>query len=518
MIRNVKANFIILNIVLLVCSLGIPVLKTQAMPSRITLQDNEKTTCKIIVLKSSGDVQYNVYARTFGNYNKFEADADGVITVEFTSSTYSQNVNLYLKGESEEYKKSVQLDSEKTEITVYFDSPKDILEYKRTARLFPIEGMVTDTGGNPIEKATVSIQGTGRRVFTDEMGLFKIDGDFNHTVVIRANGMNNLAFPITHFLQGEDNFNVTMQPKNGWKIYSSAEKMPEFPGGMTAFQHYLKKNLEYPEKAKKAKLEGVVVVQFIVDTDGSITNPSIARHLETSLDSAAWRLIKNMPKWSPASDYGTRIRCKYSLPVAFKIPKPKPVVPVDSLRLDSLVQDSLAMDSARMKKALADSLRADSLHKDSLAMNQKLMAKDSLQQDSTRMMVDKNQPTVKKRNIFVRFFRWLFGIERRQRKRAEKALLLKAQTDSILADSIALNGVPNDSTFKVTKETFKKALNAIPTNQVQVSKDSAKLQVDSLNINLKQLKEKAEELIQKQEKKDDKDEKKDIKKEVLKKE
>ena len=499
MIKNVKSKFSILYIFLCVCGLGISTSGIQAMPARIIQQDYERATCKLTVLKSTGEVQRGVYAKVFGNYEKFEADENGVITVEYTSSSYSQTATLYFHGEADTYKKVIPLDTEKTEMAVYFDRLNDILEYKRTARLFPIEGMVTDVEGNPIERATVSIQGTGRRVFTDEMGLFKIDGDFNHSVVIRANGMNNLSFPVDHFLQGEENFNIAMQPKNRWQVYSSAEIMPEFPGGMRAFQNYIDKNLVYPEKAKRAKIEGVVVVQFVVDTDGSIMNPQIARHLETSLDTVAWRLIKDMPQWTPASDYGKLIRCKYSLPIAFKVPKPKPVVPVDSLRLDSLVHDSLTLDSARMKKALlADSLKTDSLHKDSLTMNKQLLAKDSLQQDSTRMMMDKDQPVVKKkRNVFVRFFRWLFGIERRERKRAEKLQLLKAQLDSIQADSLALKNLPNDSIHQVTKTQLEDALKKIPKADIQVSKDSVKLSVDSLNVNAKQLIKGVEKVTQK---------------------
>ena len=511
MIKNVKANLIILHIFLIVCSLGFPMASLQAMPSRITLQDDNQGTCKLTVLKSTGEVQQGVYAKVFGNFEKFEADENGVITVKYTSSSYSRSVSLYFHGESDSNKKTIQLDTEKAEMTVYFDKLSDILEYKRTARLFPIEGMVVDERGNPIERATVSSQGTGRRVFTDEMGLFKLDADFNHSIVIRANGKNNQSFPITHFLHSDQNFNVIMQPKSSWELYSSAEIMPEFPGGMTAFQNYLKKNLEYPEKAKRAKLEGVVVVQFIVDTNGAIIEPRIARHLETSLDSAAWRLVRDMPRWTPASDYGTPVRCKYSLPVAFKIPKPKPVTPIDSIRLISTVHDSLAMDSARMKKALmADSLRADSLHKDSLAKSQLLMAKDSLQQDSTRMMIDKDQPTVKKRNIFVRFFRWLFGIERRQRKRAEKELLLKAQQDSLKADSLALIGMPLDSN-KVATQSLKKTLKKLSKADLLMNQDSIKLSVDSLDINVNELKKETEKL--KKEKQELKKEKQELKKE-----
>lgn len=497
-IKIVKSNYIIFKtILLLACGVCTFQQEVSATPTRITLQDNDKATCKISVLKSSGDIQRGAYAKVFGNYEKFEADENGIITVEYINGGYSKNATLYLQGEDENHKLSVPLDAGKTEITVYFDRLSDILEYKRTARLFPLEGMVVDPEGNPIERATVSVQGTGRRTFTDESGLFNIEGDFNHSIVIRANGMNNLSLPITYFFKGEENFTIKMEHKNGWKVYSSAEIMPSFPGGMDAFQRYLTNNLEYPAKAKKAKKEGVVIVQFIVEKDGGISDPRIARHLETEMDSAAWRLIKDMPRWKPASDYGTTVRCKYSLPVAFKIPKPKPAAPVDSILLGGVTKDSLALDSTRLNKdLLTDSLKTDSL------LQKDVQLTDSLQQDSTRMTVNKDQPVIKKkRNVFVRFFRWLFGIERRQRKRAEKAaVLLKAQLDSVQADSIQLNKQPNDTVKKLTKKDFEKVLKQVPKTNLEINSDSIKLKTDSLDVNvkeLKQLKEKAKALSEK---------------------
>ena len=471
MIRNVKSNFIILTICFLLCGLYTPTVSAMTMPSRITLQDNGKAICKITVRKSTGEAQKGVYAKLFGHYGKFESDEHGVIQVEYTNSSYSHTATLYFNGESESNKKSVDLDTEKNEMTVYFDRLSDIQEYKRVGRLFPVEGMLVDPQDNPIEGAVVSIQGTGRRTTTDEMGLFKIDADFIHTTVIRADGMDNLSLPIGRFFQGEEGFKITMHPKNGWEVYGSAEKMPEFPGGMQAFQDYLKKNLVYPEKAKRLKKEGVVVIQFVVETNGTITNPRIARHLEESLDSTAYELVKSMPLWLPATDFGTKVRCKYSLPIAFKIPKPKPqqpimpITPSDSTKAANAIAGS---DSLHIADSLANKPDSKQLiAADSLANKldgKQLIAADSLQQDSTLMITDKDQPTVKvkKRNAFIRFFRWLFGIERRQRKRAER---------------------------EMKEQNLKEAMQKIaPNASVELSGDSVKIHADSVNIDLNALK------------------------------
>lgn len=514
MIRDVKLNYIIFRILLLVCFLANTNLCVQAMPTRLTQQDDKGGTCKIKVLKSTGEIQTGVYAKIFANIKEFEQDENGIITVSYTSNTYTHAVTLYFQGESEKCQKRIKLDTENNKMTVYFDRIQDIQQYKQTTRLFPIEGVVVDEQGNPLERATVSIQGTGRRTLTDEMGLFQIDADFNHNVVIRADGMKNLSLPISHFFQGEEGFNITMQPKNGLEIYSSVEIMPEFPGGMKAFQQYLNKNLEYPEKAKRAKKEGVVVVQFVVETNGAISDPRIARHLETSMDSAAWRLIKDMPRWSPASDYGMKVRCKYSLPIAFKIPKPKPIIK------DNLTLDSLAMDSTMLRGGLlVDSLKTDStntLSKNNLQQNIRLtddtlsnkvdtlfVPSDSLQQDTTHMLPDNGETTVKakKRNVFVRFFRWLFGIEHRQRKRAEKAQLLNEHADSIKAVTTlpadSLKTVPDDVSNKEMEKGLKKTLKEVPEKSLEISSDSIKLTTDSINIDAKRLKRKAKSLTRK---------------------
>lgn len=469
-----KSNHIIFNIFIasLFC-LTFSSTVALATTTRHIVEDDNNRTCKITVLKYTGEPQTEVYAKMFGNINRFEADENGVITVEYDKS-YTYTANIYFKNESDTYKKTISLNSEVGEIRIYFERTQDIMEYKRTARLFPIEGIVIDSEGNPIEGATVSVQGTGRKTLTDDIGLFQLEGDFNHSVNFRADGMDNLSLPITSFFKDDDDISITMNRKNSWVIYGSAEQMPEFPGGMEAFQNYLTKHLEYPTKALKAQKEGVVVVQFVVETNGSISDPRIARHLEESMDSAAWRLVKGMPNWIPASDFGAKVRCKYSLPVAFRLPKPKPIMPmttIDSLHADSLGKHNLVF--------IKDSLTKEELYLDSLAnkaMKANLTLSDELMQYS-KCVPENVQPSVheKKQNVFVRFFRWLFGIERRQRKRAEKELMLKVQNDSIHAV---------DSLVK-----------ALPKASMKVSEDSIRVDVDSLNINVKDLEKKAKELM-----------------------
>lgn len=156
------------------------------------------------------------------------------------------------------------------------------------------------------------------------LACFPLDADFNHYIIIRADGMENLSMTVSPFLINQNEaYNIVMRKKSGEKIYSNVEKMPEYPGGMKYFKRYIDRNLKYPEEAKKNKIEGVVVMQFVVEKNGDITSPRVVRRLEASLDSVAMNLIKGMPRWNPASDHGVKVRCKYSVPIAFKIPVPK---------------------------------------------------------------------------------------------------------------------------------------------------------------------------------------------------
>ena len=122
-----------------------------------------------------------------------------------------------------------------------------------------IEGFVKDSSQKPIQGAIISIQGTGRKVLSDEIGLFRIEADYNHPITIRAERMENRLLNITTFLQHPDEpYTVIMYRKNSTRIYSVVEEMPEYPGGMKAFVNYLKRKLVYPPQAKKENLEGVV--------------------------------------------------------------------------------------------------------------------------------------------------------------------------------------------------------------------------------------------------------------------
>lgn len=103
------------------------------------------------------------------------------------------------------------------------------------------------------------------------------------------------------------------------KIFEAVEQQAQFPGGNGALNSWLSKNLRYPELAQQNNIEGRVIVQFVVEKDGSISHPVIARGVDKELDKEAIRVVKRMPKWQPGKNNGIAVRSKFTLPVVFKL-------------------------------------------------------------------------------------------------------------------------------------------------------------------------------------------------------
>ena len=94
---------------------------------------------------------------------------------------------------------------------------------------------------------------------------------------------------------------------------------PEYPGGMQAVMAFLASNVKYPEKAKNSGKQGNVIVAFVVEEDGSVSNVETLGSIDSQLDQEAKRVIASMPKWTPAMLNGKAVRSKMSLPVIFQI-------------------------------------------------------------------------------------------------------------------------------------------------------------------------------------------------------
>ena len=111
----------------------------------------------------------------------------------------------------------------------------------------------------------------------------------------------------------------TVVANKNQQVFDVVEKMPEYPGGSAALFEYLNGNIKYPADAKKKKIEGRVLVTFVVNTDGSITDIEVVRKAFPSLDAEAVRVISGMPKWIPGEQKGQKVRVKYTVPLNFRL-------------------------------------------------------------------------------------------------------------------------------------------------------------------------------------------------------
>lgn len=103
------------------------------------------------------------------------------------------------------------------------------------------------------------------------------------------------------------------------KVYQVVEQQPSFPGGREELFKYLAYNVKYPIDATKNKIEGRVLVTFVVEHDGSISNVNVANSVYPSLDKESIRVVSGMPKWIPGKANGKTIRVKYTIPITFRL-------------------------------------------------------------------------------------------------------------------------------------------------------------------------------------------------------
>ena len=106
----------------------------------------------------------------------------------------------------------------------------------------------------------------------------------------------------------------------GEKIYDVAEIMPEFPGGAAAMLQWIQNTMCYPQVALDDGVQGRVIVQFVVEKDGTRSNVKVMRSIDERLNPEAIRLVNAMPKWTPAKQNGQVVRCRFTLPITFRLP------------------------------------------------------------------------------------------------------------------------------------------------------------------------------------------------------
>ena len=101
-------------------------------------------------------------------------------------------------------------------------------------------------------------------------------------------------------------------------IFTIVEQMPEFPGGMEALYQFLAANIKYPG-TKDVSVVGKVIVSFVIEKDGTVSDAKVVRKLHPAFDEEALRVVKLMPKWEPGRQDGKPVRVQFNLPINFSL-------------------------------------------------------------------------------------------------------------------------------------------------------------------------------------------------------
>ncbi len=220
------------------------------------------------------------------------------------------------------------------------------------------KGVVVDDTGKGLANATLGAailnDGTSQKISipntkTDSDGRFSfkaIEGittitidskDISASMNIRNQDRLNLRI-VLFSKAAQKNIEENME------TFDVVERMPVFPGGQTALMEYIGKNLRYPAKAQQEKIQGRVIASFIVEKDGSISEPTIMRSVSPELDAEAIRLLSTMPKWTPGTQGGKEVRVRYTVPIHFRLDEPK-AEEIKNSKLDEVVVIGYAPDN-----------------------------------------------------------------------------------------------------------------------------------------------------------------------------
>jgi protein TonB len=101
------------------------------------------------------------------------------------------------------------------------------------------------------------------------------------------------------------------------EIILVAENSPQYPGGYSELHKFINEKLSYPKQARKKRIQGKVVITFIVERDGTIGDITVEQSVDPLLDNESIRVVKLMPKWIPAHQKGRTVRCRMAIPFGF---------------------------------------------------------------------------------------------------------------------------------------------------------------------------------------------------------
>lgn len=253
------------------------------------------------------------------------------------------------------------------EIVVVEEAPK-VEEATEDNESFTVRGKVFDDAGKPVIGAVILIDGSKKGSVTDVNGAFTIKANMGDYLNISYVGLETVRLGVSKMYAKEHEYLIPMSKENasGNKPFDVVEQMPQFPGGPAALVQFLSENIKYPEEAYKNGIQGRVIVTFVVNKDGSISDAKVVKSVDSQLDEEALRVAYSMPNWIPGRQNGEPVNVKYTVPITFKLQgnESKEVVGVTSLNAKAfdLEVDGKLMDAEALNSINPDDI--ESIHVD----------------------------------------------------------------------------------------------------------------------------------------------------------
>ena len=231
------------------------------------------------------------------------------------------------------------------------NSPENLSVASNSAADVTLKMKVTDQSGSPIVGASVLIVNSTSGTLTDLEGNFTLKVGDDQRISVSYIGMKSVELSVKECLEKQikevrltsdadsgpqltvvsqssesasqkaPQHNTTSEPQNTEEVFMVVENMPEFPGGLNACLKFLADHVAYPKEAAEKKIQGRVIVQFVVMKDGSIANARVIRSVDPLLDAEALRVIGLMPKWKPGTQRGQAVNVKFTMPITFRLDK-----------------------------------------------------------------------------------------------------------------------------------------------------------------------------------------------------
>ncbi len=201
--------------------------------------------------------------------------------------------------------------------TIFYNEDGSYVQFKTTEALDPISGEMR----NKITASCHNADGTPSQDIQFHISAMETHGDTTmYHVDPFTLSTDKLKLKI---LTTEDNPAQILEKVND-SIYEICEVMPQFPGGEQAMMKFVSSNVHYPEEAKDKGINGRVLVSFVVEKDGSVTEVEVRKGIGKICDEEAVRVVKAMPKWTPGMQDGKPVRVHYNLPFYFKLTEKAP--------------------------------------------------------------------------------------------------------------------------------------------------------------------------------------------------